>query len=176
MPHPCLSPVTWLTGSLGSSCLWLNPGNEWSTGKKLYMVIPMDQAHEGWSIRLNFTTPITSLESWKGTVEERAPSDGTLWRITNKCYNSHLYACQCLELGFIVRYPSYSDPSFLLDFNSQRLDICPEEPVCLKGDETTPTVAAPLQLYHLFAAWYTYTTTVAPSVYYSYTICLLHDM
>ena len=83
--------------SFGNTCVWLNPGNEWSTGKKLYAVIPMDQAYNGWKIELNFTTSLTSLEAWKGDVTELAPTDGTMWQITNKCYNGLLYSCQCLE-------------------------------------------------------------------------------
>ena len=101
----------------------------------------MDQAYNGWTIELNFTTALTSLEAWKGDVAELAPTDGTMWQITNKCYNGLLYGCQCLELGFIVRYPAYSDPSFQLTFNSRLLDTCSQEPECNTGEETTTTTA-----------------------------------
>ena len=117
----------------GQLCLWLRPGNEWSTGKKVYVVIPVDKTYDSWTLDFNFSSAVDTLEAWKGDVTELPPQDGTMWRITNKCYNGVLYGCQCLEVGMILRYEKYLDPSFTLDFNSISLDLCTEPPDC---DET----------------------------------------
>ena len=132
---------------IGQKCVWQRPGNEWSTGKKLYVVIPMDKTYDSWTLDFNFSSPVTALEAWKGDVAEMPPNDGTMWRITNKCYNGVLYGCQCLEVGLILRYMQYSDPSFQLDFNTVSLDICTEAPDCLENNlvDSSGTTAAACQ-------------------------------
>jgi hypothetical protein len=54
--------------------------------------------------------------------------DGTSWQITNKCYNSKLYSCQCLEVGVVLRYADI--PTLEAAFNGIKMPACADEPDC----------------------------------------------
>ena len=70
--------VNLISIGIGQKCVWLRPGNEWSTGKKLYVVIPMDKTFDSWTLDFNFSAPVTALEAWKGDAAELSPNDGTM--------------------------------------------------------------------------------------------------
>ena len=42
----------------------INPrtANEWSTGKKAYIQIPINKTVSSWTLQLNFTSPLSTLE------------------------------------------------------------------------------------------------------------------
>jgi hypothetical protein len=130
----------------GQMCVHLVQGNSWSTGMKIFVTIPPNQTYPSWNLELSFSPGVSTVEAWKGSVEELQPLDGTRWRVVNKCYNGLLYPCQCLEVGMILRYPAYTDPTFDVDFNQLGiLPICADQPDC-EGSfypEVTTTTSAP---------------------------------
>merc|ERR1712142_890173 len=120
----CLSPVSC------QDCVWFRLGKDWLGGKKGYLVIPMNQTLDGWKLSINTSSPLTSLEAWKGDVKATDLMNGTSWEISNRCYNSKLYGCQCLEIGIILRYSKFDSPIMQVSFNDIILPNCPEEPYC----------------------------------------------
>ncbi len=86
---------------------------------------------------------IFAVQAWKGTVTEIEPEDGTAWRIDNKCYNGQLYSCQCLELGIIMRYLRYTDPTIDISLNGMYLPACISEPECSTDPSVCPYLLDP---------------------------------
>ena len=59
--------------------------------------------------------------------------------MTNKCYNGVLYPCQCLELGYLIRYQAGEDPQASLFLNGELAPTCSEEPACTGATTTDST-------------------------------------
>ena len=65
----------------------------------------------------------------------------TTFSLSNKCYNGILYPCQCLELGYLIRYQSGDKPQPEFFFNGEEAPSCSDEPACT-GVTTTIDDAA----------------------------------
>ena len=76
-------------------------------------------------------------------MSEAEPKDGTAWTIDNKCYNGQLYSCQCLELGIIMRYLRYTDPTVDISLNGVYLPPCLSEPECSPNPTVCPYLLDP---------------------------------
>ena len=48
------------------------------------------------------------VQAWKGDVTKLS---NDTYSLTNKCFNNELYPCQCLELGYLIRYQPGNNPS-----------------------------------------------------------------
>ena len=64
----------------------------------------------------------------------------TTFSLSNKCYNGILYPCQCLELGYLIRYQSGdTDPQPAFFLNGEEAPTCSEEPACTGVTTTDST-------------------------------------
>ena len=50
--------------------------------------------------------------------------------MTSKCYNNVLYACQCLELGYLVKHEAGVNPQANFIYNGSPVPLCPDKPLC----------------------------------------------
>ena len=89
----------------------------WSNGQRKFLKLNIDQYYTSWNISISFdrevsfevitwffrksSTDISICQAWKGDVVKLS---NTSYTLTNKCFNNILYPCQCLELGFLIRY------------------------------------------------------------------------
>ena len=63
------------------------------------------------------------MQAWKGDVTKLS---NDTYSLTNKCFNNELYPCQCLELGYLIRYQPGNNPS-AGNQRTTNLSQCPEK-------------------------------------------------
>ncbi|XP_023337576.1 uncharacterized protein LOC111708430 [Eurytemora carolleeae] len=124
--------------TVADECYWENVLNSWSSGKRSLISIPVPENMDSWNITLEFDGTDLELQAWKGDVSQI--SDNT-FSITNNCYNGRLYACQCLEISYLVRHKYGVELGFNLTFNSVLFSTCDQSPDCSGKGEATEAAA-----------------------------------
>ena len=114
-----------VSGALCQSdlCSWVQTISRWSNGQRNHLQISIDQHYTTWNISFKFDADVTfevkcflskfnqkfnlmsRCQAWKGDVEKVSDSE---YFLKNKCFNGVLYPCQCLELGYLIRYLAYA--------------------------------------------------------------------
>ena len=95
-------------------CYWIDEGHSWINGQKATLNVQLDKDYEDWEVKFVYDTEVVNLEAWKGDVSALSQ---TTFIVKSRCYNNHLYACQILSFGFLIRHFPEDDPSFLLYLN-----------------------------------------------------------
>merc|ERR1711962_1234606 len=113
-------------------CSWLD-SKGWTGGAKVRLKINVVEETSSWNISFDFNKDVT-FEAWKGDINALT---GSIYHVTNKCYNGRLYPCQCLEFGYLIRF-SGAYPTANISFNGVAAPACPSEPTCNGVATTTP--------------------------------------
>jgi len=110
-------------------CTWMQATRQWTGGVKIEMLVDIQEEAMDWNITMEFGEDVKSLEAWRAQVMEHSSS---VYSLTSKCYNGNLYPCQCLEIGFLVRFAceQTSLPSSVITFNGVPAPPCLGAPLC----------------------------------------------
>ena len=120
------------------------------------------QAVSSWNVGFQYGVDV-SLEAWKGDIIKHNRWWDQHWSyilhgikllisqsysLTNKCYNGIVYPCQCLEIGFLIRYKAHhlllqplfrystellAYPNATFTFNGSPAPTCSSQPDCSTG-------------------------------------------
>merc|ERR1711971_1161205 len=121
-----------LVGAQSELCSHVETISRWSNGQRKFLKLNIDQYYTSWNITVSFDREV-SFEAWKGDVVKVS---NTAYSLTNKCFNNILYPCQCLELGYLIRYAPGFNPQAEFSLNGAPAPACEEAPAC-SGVTTT---------------------------------------
>merc|ERR1712106_220196 len=111
---------------MGNLCVWENTISSSSSGSRSILYINLKEDSSAWNVTMMFDTEVT-FEAWKGDVTKLS---STKYSVTSKCYNNILYACQCLELGYLVKHEAGLSPQASILYNGIPVPSCLEQPMC----------------------------------------------
>ena len=67
------------------------------------------------------------LQAWKGDVTQLS---GNTYSVTSKCYNNLVFACQCLQIGYLVKHETNLIPNTDILYNGAAVPPCADKPLC----------------------------------------------
>eukprot|EP00091_Calanus_sinicus_P019798 TRINITY_DN5111_c0_g1_i7.p1 TRINITY_DN5111_c0_g1~~TRINITY_DN5111_c0_g1_i7.p1 ORF type:complete len:129 (-),score=21.59 TRINITY_DN5111_c0_g1_i7:67-453(-) len=98
-----------ITGAIEDLCYSIEEERVWTNGVKSMLNIQLDKEYDSWEVTFVFDAEVDSFHAWKGDL---TTINQTTFSAKSTCYNQHLYACQILPIGYVLKYLPENSPDF----------------------------------------------------------------